>query len=68
MMEMYVGVVSARKVKEVTEELYGTSFSKRAGVSSLADQLNAELEAWRRRRLEAAVYPYVFLWVLSTRE
>ena len=52
--------VSTRKVKEITEELCGTSFSKSL-VSSLAGSLDAELEAWRNRRLEAGAYPYVFV-------
>src|SRR5215210_4520971 len=59
-MEMYVEGVSTRKVKEITEELCGTSFSKSL-VSSLAGRLDAELEAWRRRRLEAKAYPYMFV-------
>jgi putative transposase len=60
LMEMYVEGVSTRKVKEVTEALCGTSFSKSL-VSSLAGSLDAELEAWRSRHLEAASYPYVFV-------
>ncbi len=60
LMEMYVEGVSTRKVKEVTEALCGTSFSKSL-VSSLAGRLDAELEGWRKRRLEAAAYPYVFV-------
>jgi putative transposase len=60
LMEMYVEGVSTRKVKEVTEELCGISFSKSL-VSSLAGRLDAELEAWRKRRLEAQAYPYVFV-------
>jgi transposase-like protein len=59
-MEMYVEGVSTRKVKEVTEALCGTSFSKSL-VSSLAGRLDAELEAWRTRGLEAGAYPYVFV-------
>ena len=51
LMEMYVEGVSTRKVKEVTEELCGTSFSKSL-VSPLAGCLDSELEAWRSRRLE----------------
>jgi putative transposase len=47
-------------VKEVTEALCGTSFSKGL-VSSLAGRLDAELEAWRKRRLEAKAYPYLFM-------
>jgi putative transposase len=52
--------VSTRKVKEVTEELCGTSFSKSL-VSSLAGSLDSELSAWRERRLEAEAYPYLFV-------
>jgi putative transposase len=60
LMEMYVEGISTRKVKDVTEELCGTSFSKSL-VSSLAGRLDAELEAWRSRPLEAASYPYLFV-------
>jgi putative transposase len=60
LMEMYIEGVSTRKVKEITEELCGTSFSKSL-VSSLAGSLDAELEAWRSRWLEARSYPYVFV-------
>lgn len=60
LMEMYVEGVSTRKVKEVTEELCGTSFSKSL-VSSLAGSLDSELDAWRNRRLEAEAYPYLFV-------
>ncbi len=60
LMEMYVEGVSTRKVKEVTEALCGTSFSKSL-VSSLAGSLDAELSSWRSRPLEAAAYPYLFV-------
>ncbi len=60
LMEMYVEGVSTRKVKEITEELCGTSFSK-STVSHLATGLDAELAAWRERRLEAEAYPYLFV-------
>jgi putative transposase len=60
LMEMYVEGVSTRKVKEITEELCGTSFSKSL-VSSLAGSLDSELKGWRSRRLEAEGYPYVFV-------
>jgi putative transposase len=60
LMEMYVEGVSTRKVKDVTEELCGISFSKSL-VSSLAGSLDSELSAWRTRRLEAASYPYLFV-------
>ena len=60
LMEMYVEWVSTRKVKEVTEELCGTTFSK-STVSHLAAGLDSELQAWRKRRLEAEAYPYLFV-------
>ena len=60
LMEMYLEGVSTRKVKDITEALCGTSFSK-STVSSLAGSLDAELGAWRGRRLEAEAYPYLFV-------
>jgi putative transposase len=60
LMEMYVEGVSTRKVKDITEQLCGASFSKSL-VSSLAGDLDAELRAWRNRRLDADAYPYVFV-------
>jgi putative transposase len=59
LMEMYVEGVSTRKVKDITEELCGTSFSK-STVSQLAANLDSELRAWRERPLEGAAYPYLF--------
>jgi len=44
----------------VTEELCGISFSKSL-ISSLAGSLDSELQAWRSRRVEAEVYPYLFV-------
>src|SRR3954466_14164122 len=60
LMEMYVEGVSTRKVKEVTEVLCGTSFSKSL-VSRLAGGLDSELEEWRNRPLTAQSYPYLFV-------
>jgi putative transposase len=60
LMEMYVEGVSTRKVKDITEALCGTSFSKSL-VSSLAGSLDSELEAWRERPLEREAYPYLFV-------
>jgi len=60
LMEMYVEGVSTRKVKDITEALCGTSFSKSL-LSSLAGSLDAELRVWRSRRLEAQAYPYLFV-------
>jgi transposase-like protein len=60
LMEMYVEGVSTRKVKDITEELCGISFSKSL-VSSLAGWLDVELRAWRSRPLKAKAYPYLFV-------
>ena len=60
LMEMYVEGISTRKVKDITEELCGTSFSKSL-ISHLAGSLDAELRAWRNRRLEGMAYPYLFV-------
>ncbi len=58
LMEMYVEGVSTRKVREITEVLCGTSFSKSL-VSELAGQLDTELDAWRNRPLTETGYPYL---------
>ncbi len=60
LMQMYLEGISTRKVKEVTEELCGASFSKSL-VSRLAGDLDSELERWRQRPLTAEAYPYVFV-------
>jgi transposase-like protein len=60
LMQMYIEGVSTRKVKDITEELCGTSFSKSL-VSSLAKELDSELERWRNRPLEQKAYPYLFV-------
>jgi putative transposase len=60
LMEMYVEGVSTRKVKDITEELCATSFSKSL-VSRLAGELDSELERWRKRPLEEKGYPYLFV-------
>lgn len=57
--EMYVQGVSTRKVKVVTEELCGHSFSASA-ISSINKKLDASLEEFARRRLEDR-YPYLIL-------
>jgi transposase-like protein len=58
LMEMYVEGVSTRKVREITEVLCGTRFSKSL-VSELAGQLDGELAAWRERPLTETSYPYL---------
>jgi len=58
LMEMYLEGVSTRKVQDITEALCGTTFSKSL-VSSLVGTLDAELTAWRTRRLDDVLYPYL---------
>jgi transposase-like protein len=60
LMEMYPEGVSTRKVRDITEALCGTSFSKSL-VSQLVGRLDAELAAWRTRPLDTQAYPYVFV-------
>lgn len=57
--EMYVQGVSTRKVKAVTEELCGHSFSASA-VSSVTKTLDEELHRFATRPLEEE-YPYLIL-------
>jgi transposase-like protein len=59
-MQMCLEGVSTRKVKDITVSLCGTSVSK-CLVSQLADQLDAELEAWRSQPLEGGDCPYLFV-------
>ncbi len=59
LMEMTLEGVSTRKVTAITEALCGTSFSKSL-VSSLAAELDDQLEAWRNRPLEGE-WPYLFV-------
>jgi putative transposase len=55
--QMYVGGVSTRKVKAITEALCGLEIS-RSQVSVLTKKLEEEIEAWRKRALEK-LYPYL---------
>ena len=57
--EMYVQGVSTRKVKAITEELCGHSFSASA-ISGINKRLDAELAAFACRRLEEP-FPYLIL-------
>lgn len=57
--EMYIEGVSTRKVKKITEELCGHSFSASA-ISAVVAKLDEQLEAFAGRRLEEA-YPYLVL-------
>jgi putative transposase len=57
--EMYVQGVSTRKVKAITEELCGHTFSA-ATISNINKSLDESLEKFAKRPLEEA-YPYLIL-------
>lgn len=57
--EMYVQGVSTRKVKAITEELIGHSFSA-SSISAVVKKLDGELARFAHRRLNEA-FPYVIL-------
>lgn len=57
--QMVLGGVSTRKVREITEKLCGTQFS-RSQVSRLTQQLDEGLSSWRRRSLKGT-YPYLIV-------
>jgi putative transposase len=59
LVEMYVQGVSTRKIKAITEELCGHDFSASA-ISELNTKLDAQLEAFARRKLEEPM-PYLIL-------
>ena len=60
LMQMYLEGVSTRKVRDVTETLCGTTFS-RSTVSSLVSTLDADLAAWRERPLGEVAYSFVLV-------
>jgi putative transposase len=60
LMEMVLNGVSTRKVATITEELCGTRFS-RSTVSHLCTALDARVQAWNARSLDAQAYPFVLV-------
>ena len=58
--QMYVQGVSTRKVKAITEELCGHSFSASA-VSAITQGLDEQLEEFAHRSLQSEEYPYLIL-------
>ena len=59
MIEMYLAGVSTRRIKDVSEILWGSSVSA-STVSNLNEKAFASVEEWRNRPLERA-YPYVYV-------
>ena len=64
LMEMVVNGVSTRRVKRITEELCGTSFSK-STVSELCKALDPLVEEWNNRPLGR--YPFIIVDALVIR-
>jgi transposase-like protein len=58
--ECYLQGVSTRKVDAVVQQLGIEGISK-SQVSELAEHLDAQVESFRHRRLDAEAYPYVWL-------
>ena len=59
--QMYVQGVSTRKVTAILEQLAGTLEISSTQVSRAAAQLDAQLDTWRKRRLDLVAYPYLIL-------
>lgn len=57
--QMVIQGVSTRRVRKITEELCGLSFS-RSQVSEISKQLDAEIQTWLNRPLEGQC-PYVYV-------
>ena len=60
MVQMVISGVSTRNVEKVVETLCGTSFSK-STVSKLCQKLDAEIEAFRNRRLDFIDAPFLMV-------
>jgi putative transposase len=56
LVEMYLAVVSVRRVEDVTEALWGTRVSS-GTVSRLNQKIHRHIEAWRQRKIEGE-FPY----------
>lgn len=65
MMEMVLQGVSTRKVKKITEELCGETFSK-STVSALCGELDGRVQAWNERTLEKC-YPFLVVDAMQIR-
>ena len=59
LIEMYLAGVSMRRVEDITEALWGVRTSA-STVSSMAQKVYAQIEAWRNRRIDGE-FAYVYL-------
>ncbi len=59
LIEMYLAGVSMRRVEDITEALWGVRTSA-STVSTMAEKVYGQIEAWRSRPIEGE-HPYVYL-------
>jgi transposase-like protein len=59
LVEMYLAGVSVRRVEDITEALWGSRVSP-STLSELNQKIAAQIDAWRRRRIEGE-HAYVYL-------
>ena len=59
LIEMYLAGVSVRRVKDISEALWGSSISS-STVSSLNKKIYGDIDKWRNRPIEGG-YPYIYL-------
>lgn len=60
LIEMYLAGVSVRRVKDITEALWGSRVSP-STISELNKKAYKNIEEWGNRPLESENYPYVYL-------
>ena len=60
LIEMYLAVVSVRRVEDITEALWGTKVSP-STVSELNKKAYVHIEDWRNRPLAGGKYPYIYV-------
>ncbi|MDR0534983.1 MAG: transposase [Puniceicoccales bacterium] len=65
LVEMYLAGVSVRRVEDITEALWGSRVSP-STLSELNQKIAAQIDAWRRRRIEGD-HAYVYLGLCPVR-
>ena len=60
LIEMYLAGVSARRVEDITEALWGSKVSP-STISELNKKAYVHIEEWRNRPLQGGRYPYVYV-------
>lgn len=60
LIEMYLAGVSAHRVEDITEALWGSKISP-STISELNKKAYVHIEDWRNRPLQGGRYPYVYV-------